>query len=102
MPRSCTATSTAGGGAAGDTPIHIDIESTGEKTWSAKVEGSQERDRTHDQLKRRLQEKVKYLLQAQQTPDKIQVYIRPRRATRSWRASPGSAAEPVTCWTPRR
>lgn len=65
-----------------DTPINIDLESTGEKTWSAKVEGSQERDRTHDDLKRRLQEKLKYLLEAKQTPDKIQVYIRPRRATR--------------------
>ncbi len=64
-----------------DTPISIDVDSTGE-TWSAKVEGSQDFYRSRAALKKYLEEKRANLLAAKQEPDKIQVWIRPRRATK--------------------
>ena len=65
-----------------DMPIQIDVESTGDKTWSAKVEGSQSFFRSRSELAGYLKEKRASLLAANQQPDKIQVYIRPTRATR--------------------
>jgi biopolymer transport protein ExbD len=65
-----------------DMPIQINVESTGEKTWSASIEGRPEHYRTRKELADYLKEMRERLLAASQQPDKIQVYIRPTRTTR--------------------
>lgn len=65
-----------------DTPLEIYVESTGENTWTAKVEGSQVYHKTKAELRRYLEEKRASLLAANQQPDKIQVFLRPTKTTK--------------------